>query len=199
MNSHHAGDRKTRSPIRHLKPDELELWRAVARTTQPLQRKPAAVDRSARGLDRSVRAASGGSSTPAVKTFTLRSSASTTGASGPLSRKELKRLANVRFDVGSVLDLHGCTQEQAYLKLRSFLSRSISRGVDLALIITGKGDRISSDNSISTPKGILRRSVPAWLQSPAFQPFVRGYSEAVYQHGGAGALYVRLRRTPRNS
>ena len=46
---------------------------------------------------------------------------------------------------------------------------------------------------------MLRRMVPAWLASPALRAVVVGFSEARRQHGGAGALYVRLRRSGRGS
>ncbi|MBN9009710.1 MAG: Smr/MutS family protein, partial [Rhizobiales bacterium] len=42
--------------------------------------------------------------------------------------------------------------------------------------------------------GILRRSVPAWLDSAEFRALVAGYDEAGPRHGGGGALYVRIRR-----
>jgi DNA-nicking Smr family endonuclease len=36
--------------------------------------------------------------------------------------------------------------------------------------------------------------VPQWLELPEFRLLVLGFSDAGVGHGGAGALYVRLRR-----
>ena len=43
-------------------------------------------------------------------------------------------------------------------------------------------------------RGVLRRLVPHWLRLPDLRPLVLGFEEAGAAHGGAGALYVRLRR-----
>jgi DNA-nicking Smr family endonuclease len=36
--------------------------------------------------------------------------------------------------------------------------------------------------------------VPIWLAAPDLRPLVIGFEEAGRGHGGAGALYVRIRR-----
>jgi DNA-nicking Smr family endonuclease len=58
------------------------------------------------------------------------------------------------------------------------------------LVITGKG-RIGGDERET---GVLRRQVPHWLELPEFRTIVVGYEQAHIAHGGAGALYVRVRR-----
>jgi DNA-nicking Smr family endonuclease len=42
---------------------------------------------------------------------------------------------------------------------------------------------------------VLRRAVPLWLALPELRPLVIGFEEAASAHGGAGALYVRIRRS----
>jgi DNA-nicking Smr family endonuclease len=37
--------------------------------------------------------------------------------------------------------------------------------------------------------------VPHWLSLPEFRSLVVGFEEANIGHGGAGALYVRIRRS----
>ncbi len=39
-------------------------------------------------------------------------------------------------------------------------------------------------------------SPPHWLREPDLRSIVLGFEEAGRAHGGSGALYVRLRRTP---
>jgi DNA-nicking Smr family endonuclease len=43
-------------------------------------------------------------------------------------------------------------------------------------------------------RGILRRSVPQWLEEPELRGIVLGWTAAGPRHGGGGALYVRLRK-----
>jgi DNA-nicking Smr family endonuclease len=37
--------------------------------------------------------------------------------------------------------------------------------------------------------------VPLWLSAPGLRGVVIGFEEAARNHGGAGALYVRIRRS----
>ena len=43
-------------------------------------------------------------------------------------------------------------------------------------------------------RGILRAMVPRWLREPALVRFVADVRAAHRRHGGAGALYVYLRK-----
>ncbi len=89
--------------------------------------------------------------------------------------------------VDARLDLHGMFQDEAHDRLLRFLRSQQARGARVVLVITGKG-------SSGGDSGVLRRLVPAWLAEPALRDVVLGFSEAAQAHGGAGALYVRLRR-----
>ena len=112
-------------------------------------------------------------------------------ATPPLVRLEeraRRRLARGLTEIDGRIDLHGMRQERAYSALIGFLRHSQLRGSKLVLVITGKG-RESDD-----ARGILRHAVPAWLARPDFRTLVVGFEEAGRRHGGAGALYVRLRR-----
>jgi DNA-nicking Smr family endonuclease len=59
------------------------------------------------------------------------------------------------------------------------------------LVITGKGESYGSD-------GVLKRAVPAWFATAPFRALVSGQEAAGRRHGGAGAIYVRLRRREKN-
>ena len=97
-----------------------------------------------------------------------------------------EKLARGRMPIEGRVDLHGLTQDEAYSLLLSFLRRAHGSGVRYVLVITGKGSSSGGD-------GVLRRMVPAWLATPAFRPLVSGHDGASRNHGGGGALYVRLR------
>jgi len=100
------------------------------------------------------------------------------------------QLKKKRFAIDATLDLHGMTQEKAFLKLQSFLEIAQARSYRLVLVITGKG----GEDVDGRPRGILRTQVPLWLQQPEFLRLVISLSSALPQHGGAGAFYVRVRR-----
>jgi DNA-nicking Smr family endonuclease len=44
--------------------------------------------------------------------------------------------------------------------------------------------------------GILKSAVPRWLHEPDLRRHVLAIAPARPQHGGSGALYLLLRRTP---
>jgi DNA-nicking Smr family endonuclease len=92
-----------------------------------------------------------------------------------------------RLPIEGTVDLHGLTQSEAHALLLSFLHRAYADGRRYVLVITGKGESFRSD-------GILRRAVPAWFATPPFRALVSGQEAAGRRHGGAGAIYVRLRR-----
>lgn len=102
-----------------------------------------------------------------------------------LDMPTMEKLAKGRLPIEARVDLHGMTQDEAYALLYSFVSRAQVRGARYVLVITGKGP--GGD-------GVLKRMVPGWLSTPSFRPFVSSHDHAARGHGGAGALYVRLRR-----
>jgi hypothetical protein len=93
-----------------------------------------------------------------------------------------------------MIDLHGLRQEQAHAALRSFLARAQSDGCQVVLVVTGKGGGGAQDGGLFEERGVLRRVVPHWLRLPDIRPLVVGFEEAAGHQGGAGALYVRIRR-----
>ena len=102
-----------------------------------------------------------------------------------IDRKALRRIARGRTPIDSRLDLHGMTREAARMRLLDHLSFARACGQRTVLVITGKG---------SVGGGVLRREVPLWFATPAFRTLVSGWDVAAREHGGEGALYVRLRR-----
>ncbi len=81
------------------------------------------------------------------------------------------------------VDLHGLTKDQAQQQLQFFLMNAQIQGKNWVLVITGKG---RPEISLT-----LQKLVPGWLDS---LPYVSGYAPAKQNHGGAGALYVRLKK-----
>jgi DNA-nicking Smr family endonuclease len=109
-----------------------------------------------------------------------------------LERRVRIALRRGALRVDARLDLHGMYQAEAHGALTHFLMRCRAAGHTHVLVVTGKGGA-GADDPFSE-RGVLRRSVPHWLRAPELRSVVLGFEEAARHHGGAGALYVRLRR-----
>jgi DNA-nicking Smr family endonuclease len=125
---------------------------------------------------------------PAAKPPLSKAPASKRGLAGekdPIEPRRKHRIAKEREPIGGRLDLHGYDQDRAKMVLEGFLGRAFDDGVRAVLVITGKG--VQGD-------GVLRRRVPEWLAAPHLSHMIAGVAEAHRRHGGAGALYVALKK-----
>ena len=109
-------------------------------------------------------------------------------------RKLHARLAKGQDRIDARLDLHGLTEKRAAAALTGFVQKAHGRGQRNVLVITGKGNRTGLDEFNRPKSGVLRRSVPEFLARRPLSLIVHSFAEAHERHGGAGALYVRLRR-----
>jgi DNA-nicking Smr family endonuclease len=171
---------------------ELALWRQVARTVTPLAgRAPVEPEPEATPANPAPAAETGPSA--AVLAPGRPSAKPAPPPLVPLERRMRTQLRRGQQGVEAVIDLHGLRQDEAHAALRGFLRLQQQRGAKLVLVVTGKG--IAGDVPYGEERGILRRNVPHWLRLPDLRPLVLGFDEAEQRHGGAGALYIRLRRS----
>jgi DNA-nicking Smr family endonuclease len=117
----------------------------------------------------------------------------------PLDRRTKQKVTRGRMEVDGVIDLHGLRVGDAQEALIGFLLRAQARNAKLVIVVTGKGKNARDDMGLGREGGVLRRYVPQWLGAPDLRTVVIGYEEAGPTHGGAGALYVRIRRFDRLS
>ena len=179
----------TKSRTRQLSPEERRLWSHVARQVKPMKGKALPPDPEPE--EKPATAAPAGAPPPVPPPPPPRKPSLPPLA--PVERRTLVALRRGRKDVDSVIDLHGTRQEEAHVALIGFLHRAQSAGHGIVLVITGKGGA-ASGGGIFEERGVLRRMVPHWLRLPDLRSLVIGFEEASPQHGGSGALYVRLRR-----
>lgn len=111
----------------------------------------------------------------------------------PLERRLRQRLSRGNHPIEAVIDLHGLRQGDAHDRLRGFLLQSQAAACSVVLVVTGKGGQAAPGLG-AEERGVLRRMVPHWLRMPDLRGVIVGFEEAAPHHGGAGALYVRLRR-----
>jgi DNA-nicking Smr family endonuclease len=107
----------------------------------------------------------------------------------PIDRRTRQRIVRGVQTIDARIDLHGRSQGEAHSTLLAFLHRAQCHGARIVLVITGKGS-----GELDSGRGILKRQVPLWLNLPEFRTYVSALERAHAEHGGEGALYVRLRR-----
>jgi DNA-nicking Smr family endonuclease len=174
-------------------PEDHELWETVSRDITPLKRRSKPVisrneapqqpsEPSAKAATRDAR--------PVVPHYRPPQPAPPRLA--PLDRRTRTRVVKGSITIDARIDLHGLTQASAHRRLHHFLYESQAAGAKLVLVITGKG-RQDDTRPMGEERGVLRRSVPSWLSSAELRPFVIGFETAGRNHGGEGALYVRVR------
>ena len=105
----------------------------------------------------------------------------------PLEKPVKRKLTRGRLPLEGRIDLHGMFQSEAHAVLLDFLVRAHERGLRHVLVITGKGRSMGSE-------GALKRAVPLWFSKPEYRHLISSYEDASANHGGDGALYVRLSR-----
>jgi DNA-nicking Smr family endonuclease len=118
----------------------------------------------------------------------------TLGGPQALERRRHARLVRGKLAPEARLDLHGMTREAAHAALIGFVQGAQARGLRIVLVITGKGRPDASDAVVPERTGILRHSLGHWLAAPPLTGRVVDVRPAHQRHGGAGAVYLVLRR-----
>lgn len=102
-----------------------------------------------------------------------------------IDRANAERLKRGQRRIEARLDLHGLSQDEAHRALLGFVRAARAAGKRCVLVITGRG-RLGG--------GVLKEAVPRWLNEAEFRLHLLAISTAQPRDGGAGALYVMLRR-----
>ena len=170
---------------RRLNPEERDLWRRVTQDVRALE-KPSKVlitnnktsnPPNTRDLSPPLR--------PSPST-SLSSPANT--LDGTWDRRLRRGLASPDM----TLDLHGHSLASAYRALDLGLARAVANEVRLLLLVTGRPPR--GDLGQRPVRGVIRAAVGDWLGASPYASRIVAVRNAHPRHGGAGALYVVLRR-----
>ena len=105
--------------------------------------------------------------------------------SAGIDRRSAKKIQQGKMPLEARLDLHGLSQLEARHHLQQFIATALQNGLRNILVITGKG---------RAGQGVLRTNVPQWLSEPPLSDHIIAFGPSRPQDGGAGALYVRLKR-----
>jgi DNA-nicking Smr family endonuclease len=182
-------------PGRGLSPDEAALWARVAQTVRPIEGRrfdpPASDDAAAR-------------SGPAKRiSLPSRARAQPAAALPPAKAEDLRPRTHHGLDAGwerklargivhpdFTLDLHGSTLDAAHGRLDHGLTLALAQGARVVLLVTGR-DRPSEDRRA---RGAIRRKFMDWLVAGPHASKIAAIRPAHPRHGGAGAVYLILRR-----
>jgi DNA-nicking Smr family endonuclease len=182
---------------RKLSVEDRILWSKVAKSTRPLPERQSQMDAFDAFLaeeqaaeDASVEQAKKSAPVPASQPIPLAAQKQQPSHKHhPLERPVKRKIAKGRLPLEARIDLHGLFQSEAHGMLLDFLLRAHQRGLRHVLVITGKGSSMGSE-------GALKRAVPFWFSKPEFRYLISSYEDAAREHGGEGALYIRLARRP---
>ena len=102
-----------------------------------------------------------------------------------VDRREIKKLKRGQYVVGDRCDLHGLTAADACARVRRFIDNSRHRRHRCVCIVHGRG--LHSKENVSVLRTRVRESL-------RLHRAVLAYTDAPRGDGGAGAVYVLLRR-----
>lgn len=169
---------------RRLSPDERALWAKVVQSVRPIHATeeledvaPVAALAPAKLAGRTISAPPEKKKAPTQVGTTLDGSWD-------------KRLSQGTVQPDVSIDLHGHNLDTAYFLLDRRLDQAIAAGARIVLLITGKPPK----GEPPIARGRIRAAVGDWLAASRHAGDIAAVRNAHPRHGGAGALYIVLRR-----
>ena len=173
-------------PRRVVRDDEVQLFEAAMREVKPLVTQGGgASDRTGAKAVPNVKRPD-----PDVPPISMRKTPLPElrpGRATDLDFRTMERLRRGRIRPEAQLDLHGMTQDEAHRAVAGFIAASRSDGRRCVLLITGRGRGKFGG-------GVLREQTPRWLNLQPTRGNILGFAESQPKDGGAGALYVLLKK-----
>ncbi len=177
-------------------PTEEELWAAATRGARPVAPGPAiaappppAPAGPHPGLDEADPLRGPGPGEPSFELSGTDEQLS--GRVAGLDSRILRALRRGDHAVEGRLDLHGLNREEARLAVERFLLAARGAGQRCVVVVHGRG--LHSRDQLP----VLREALRGWLASGRLARSILAFATARPADGGAGALYVLLRRPGR--
>jgi DNA-nicking Smr family endonuclease len=185
---------------RKLSRDEAALWDRVAQTVAPLKSSPNVREEvAARHVDAVV-----------ASTQRRPPQKPSTPSAGPPPRDKRRvdrpldlhtldatwdrKLARGVVQPDFTIDLHGHTLDSAHVRLDHALSLALAQGARVVLLVTGR-PRPSGDHAgRGERRGAIRAKFLDWLAAGPHASRIAAIRPAHPRHGGAGAVYLVMRR-----
>ena len=175
---------------RRLSPEENALWAKVVESVRPIRPRPAAPEQAAPKDTR-----------PPPRPKPERPKPARPAATRPLAPPKPRpgttldgtwdrKLGRGAVQPEMTVDLHGHNLNTAYALLDERLDRAVRSGVRVLLLVTGKPPQ----GEPPVVRGRIRAAVHDWLAASRHAADIAAVRSAHPRHGGAGALYIVLRR-----
>lgn len=179
---------------RRLSPEEAALWRRVAAGVRALKPAPPVpvVEAQPPRLVPTVLTKS--KIAQVVPTPRAATAVKVKPNSQTLDGSWDKRIGAGRIIPEMTIDLHGYTAAAAHQRLEHGLGEAIRDGVRVILLVTGRAPRRDVNRMDLPLRGIIRSSIGDWLAASRHAGAIAAVRNAHPKHGGAGALYIVLRR-----
>lgn len=115
--------------------------------------------------------------------------------SGNLDGHWERRLGKGLVAPDMTVDLHDHSLANAYARMDRALADAHGHGARVLLLITGKARPAAHDHHHhGSPRGVIRRAMQDWLMASRHASDIAAVRGAHPRHGGAGALYIILKR-----
>ncbi|HOE18630.1 MAG TPA: Smr/MutS family protein [Syntrophorhabdaceae bacterium] len=101
----------------------------------------------------------------------------------------MEKLRNGEFAIQKILDLHGCTLNEAKERFELFVREIIREGLNCVKVIHGRGLK-------SKRAPLLKENLKRWVVKAMHRKWVMAFSSATMPDGGPGATYILLRKRP---
>jgi DNA-nicking Smr family endonuclease len=174
---------------RRLRPEERALWRKVVASVRPLDGvAPPGDDDGPAAISSAgpAPAAPRRSAPPPAPPARQPARPGTT-----LDAGWDRRLSRGLVAPDLVVDLHGHSLAGAHDRLDRGLAEAVGSGARLLLLVTGKPPVRDRQPVV---RGVIRAAVGDWLAGSRHAGDIAAIRNAHPRHGGAGALYIVLRR-----
>jgi DNA-nicking Smr family endonuclease len=189
--------------VRRLAPEEKALWGKVMATVKPIHVLKPAAEIAAKPKSPAIK--EGRSPAPAVPETAAgqqRTAASGLRIDPPAPAKEiapghLDGTWDRRIHKGAVVpdvsvDLHGQGLATAHARLDRTLEQAIHQKLRVVLLVTGHAR--AHDRASGQGRGAIAAVVRDWLAASRHAAAISAVRPAHPRHGGAGALYIVLKR-----
>lgn len=110
------------------------------------------------------------------------------GSATGIDRNLVRKLRRGDYAIQAHLDLHGLVKKEAHVEVEAFLDDARKRGLRCVLIVHGRG--LHSKDSVP----VLKERLRVWLSRGRIARGVLAFATAKPADGGAGAVYVLLRK-----
>ena len=188
--------------VRRLAPEEKALWGKVMATVKPLvvarvvaeppaPTKPAPPTKSVR-VERSRDTAKSSTTTRPIDFARGEREVKKPPAQNTLDSTWDRRIHKGAIIPDISVDLHETNLSGAYARLDNTLEQAIHQKLRVVLLVTGKPRE--HDRASGQGRGAIAAVVRDWLASSRHASSISAVRNAHPRHGGAGALYIVLKR-----